>query len=1019
MVAKSMSVHVGEAPRGDGERSPMLSADSVQFVVTINPVPHTDPKLASVDLRRRRQSSLLNGSKSRYITSVATSSFSPKKDSADEAGYSTTTLVATCNGGATGRIHLATIVERPGENNSRVVRMKYSSKAGVRNIPSFATVCIANFPSKTNQPSAAILAIDVEGKLHVHHHVEKNESNGPDANNHLFDMELCFSNEVDVGNQKSPKRGRKSKAPASAQSDPTSSYPFTSMNTLTARMESVTANNSKPYTSEKNSQESLCSTPKRKGRKRKATTPSKRDEGGRAAYVVASSLNESHLLPSQYPPVIIRLSFDESDPGHESKLERVSWSKIPGLEHVNSPMACITFASRAYCGNQLWGTLVSLMRYDKGQDRAGIYIGDVDEGIVLMGFRDGSLYATTVINGEPGHASKLLQFNSGGEPFLSLQILRTESAEPKLMCVGALGTLAIIDSDKNGAVKVDMKRLPFYGRSCSLACVGYHKSASNGTDLSLIGTNDTGKTYLYQLFIKCKESTERQAGNNLQLRIMIRVPISCGNVSSGARQFEFVWSSQIGKVSLIRIAPDMKIKLATRSKQSLLATLRKKEISCSLPPNRIAQETNAVSKYETVTQTVKAAISTKHETVDVHSSVVSLDFHSNQATKEVRDAIRIVSLSSSNAPPIQCTINASNTAQGFDLGMKNEKIPASSSWYHSVHTISSSMILPESIKDMTPLCYRRTRDGLVKVLYGGSSASLSCQNSSSMHVPMYDFAPVSVYASLSKIFIENRHADNIAWEESVRLDANVDVLNITGQAKRAHMQGAVVPFKLGKKSSVPLSGDVFTPFLKFVNIVRVDGSEDVRNAAEKEVQQLVQGAGGRKSLLAKMMDDTIIYGHSNASEKVHCCSSSVLLASSKNMAQYDKHGSRDNAGIVPIALALNSQKDTGICELGFAFGSVSNNTNKFMSLLPLMRQSIIRYSQREEELRSDVPKDECYSRLLSEKQAAKIVKHVDKCARELLSRIEMSSSNDTCPSALLTKCVSLYEIMRTLQFIIG
>jgi hypothetical protein len=444
---------VGEARRGDDERSPMLSADSVKSVVTINHVHQNNPKLASVELRRRRQSSLLevNGSKSRFSTSVATSSFSSNEVGDDyEPGHSTTTLVATCNRGATGRIHLATVVEGPEENIGRMVRLKYSSKAGRDNSPLFATVCIATFPSKTNQPSAAILAIDVEGKLYAHH-IETNES---DDNNHLFHMDLCFSSEVETVKQKSPKRGKKSKA-TSTQNDPVSSHPFTSMNTLTARTESGTSNNCKSYASKKSSQEAPCSTPNRKGQKRKATTPSKNDEGGQVVYAVASSLNESHLLPSQSPPVIIRLSLDEIHPYQGSKLTGVSWSTVPGLNHVNSPMACITFASRVSCGNSLWSTLVSLMRCDEGQDHAEI---DVDEGIVLMGFQDGSLYATTVINGEPGHASKLLKLNSFGEPFLSLHFLRAESTEPKLMCVGALGTLAIIYSDKNGAVKVTKVR---------------------------------------------------------------------------------------------------------------------------------------------------------------------------------------------------------------------------------------------------------------------------------------------------------------------------------------------------------------------------------------------------------------------------------------------------------------------------------------------------------------------------------------------------------------------------------
>jgi hypothetical protein len=296
---------------------------------------------------------------------------------------------------------------------------------------------------------------------------------------------------------------------------------------------------------------------------------------------------------------------------------------------------------------------------------------------------------------------------------------------------------------------------------------------------------------------------------------------------------------------------------------------------------------------------------------------------------------------------------------------------------------------------MTPICYRRTKVGLVKVLYGGSSTSLSCQNTSSIYVPAYDFGPVSLYASLSKIYID--HDDVIgnegsnSWVQSVRFDKNIAVLDIRGQANFARMQGAVVPFKLGKQSSVPLAGDVFTPLLIFATIVMVKGVSDVRSIAEKEVEQLA-----------------------NASEKVHCCSSSILLASSKNIEEHRKHESRGN--VAPIALVLNSQKDTEICEVGFALGS---NEYEFMQLLPLMRHSIILQSQREEKIGLVVLKNECYRRLLSEKKAAKIAKHVDKCARELLSRSELSSSSDICPTALLTKCVSLYEIMRTLQFIFG
>ena len=118
------------------EHSPVLSADCVQSVITINPVPH-HPKsintLPSVDLKKRRQNPLQKGPASRRSTSVATCSLSCNDGGDDKTGYNATTLVATCNGRTDGRIHLATIVEGHGERNakddSRVIQMKYSSKS--------------------------------------------------------------------------------------------------------------------------------------------------------------------------------------------------------------------------------------------------------------------------------------------------------------------------------------------------------------------------------------------------------------------------------------------------------------------------------------------------------------------------------------------------------------------------------------------------------------------------------------------------------------------------------------------------------------------------------------------------------------------------------------------------------------------------------------------------------------------------------------------------------------------------
>ena len=993
MVAKNMSAYVEEGCRRpkDESSSPVLSKECVQSILTINPINPTVSggmsPLSSSDqhVRRRRRKQLVVGSGSRIKTSVAVSSFTTNGDAGDDTGHTTTTMIASCNDGA--RIHVATIIEGPGESCEREVRMKYSSRSDDGNAPPYAAVCIANFDSgKPNQHNAAILALDTEGKIYAHH-AEINKSD----ESHLFDMEICF-NDDDVGNskQKSPKRSRKiSNTPKSTQQN---YHPFTSMNTLTPRQELLnSANNSNPKSS---SQEiPPPSTPTRKG-KRKATSPSRTSDGSHTIYAVASRLNESHFLPMQFfaPPVLIRLSFDY----HQGSKRSVSWTKIPGLDHVHSSLTCITFASRALCGNKLWNSIVSLMRCNESKAQTE---SEDDEGIVLMGCQDGSLYCTIVTNGEPCKASKLLQLN-GGEPVLSLALLRTESVEPKLMCFGVLGTIAIIcnSTSKNDDIDFVLKRLPFEGRWCSLATVGYNEGPSNDTQLlSIIGTTDSGKSYFCQFSIGCQQDpSETKSRKKLALQKKFRLPIAhvscvdaCPSITLRDR-FQFVSYSLGGKISLMRI-PSSGWNMVPRtagSNQSLLAMLRRngKSLQCNSPLNQRAQDTNATSKYKSVLRTLKAAIETKQESVDTQAD--SLDATSIHAANEVREAIRVISLSSRNAPPpINCNITASKCVQGFDLEMKNEKRHTTSSWCHSIHTITSSnstlspMLRPESINNMTPLCYRRTRNGLIKVLFGGSSSSLTCQNSSSVHIPVCNFDPVSVYASLSKIIKDNQ----LNRKPNIRFKKHANI-----------QQGVVIPFTLGKRSSIPLSGDtVFTPSLNFAGIIRnaKDGTE-ARSIAEKEVQQMTQA---RKSV--------------NGSEKVHCCSSSVLLASSKHIEQYHRNESHNGA---PIALIFNPRQGTEICELGFALGSDD------MSLLPLVRHSIIRYSRSEEKLLSDVLKNECYRALLSEKQAVKIARHVDKSACEMISRIESdSSSDDNTPTAMLTKCLSLYEILRTIQFIIG
>jgi hypothetical protein len=102
-----------------------------------------------------------------------------------------------------------------------------------------------------------------------------------------------------------------------------------------------------------------------------------------------------------------------------------------------------------------------------------------------------------------------------------------------------------------------------------------------------------------------------------------------------------------------------------------------------------------------------------------------------------------------------------------------------------------------------------------------------------------------------------------------------------------------------------------------------------------------------------------------------------------------------------------------VCVVAFAVGSSIITPNESLSLLPLIRQAIIRrgleqyYRNRASKTSRDyVSLLEAYHELLNGKQTKKITKRIQRSSQELLANIERTPVN---------ACLTLYEILRTLN----
>ncbi len=406
---------------------------------------------------------------------------------------------------------------------------------------------------------------------------------------------------------------------------------------------------------------------KRKGRKRKLTAsegskiPDKdttintdalcerEDPSNFGVYVIASNLN-GIVSPSEARPVVMHLtsssqsllsSFNhqnsECDKTNKSFLSRKSkttknstdlivqaWSEIPGLERVTCPITSICFSSRSRCGPEAWSKIISAV--DEAKRRSGEsppcesfsepVISEIfaenglnaitQEGVILIGFKDGSLMASFVSNNySPSKEPILVKHDDhdlvitsvvtilrmpGNEPIISIQLISLEIDETQegsqlsqkpciILCAGALGTIVTLPSSNYlrsslklaEEIEIAHRLIPCKSRLVSIGCLAVHfpdnkvehtgvisKGSSSKTVqsplISLIATDDLGRTTQHSFPIYCGKPLQETPVKSLRLPRFSRFSSSIAPLPSGvSAKSVFVLLARKNKIAVLAI----------------------------------------------------------------------------------------------------------------------------------------------------------------------------------------------------------------------------------------------------------------------------------------------------------------------------------------------------------------------------------------------------------------------------------------------------------------------------------
>ena len=1058
-----------------GQYNRSIPVGSIRSVVAINPA------VVSANSNSLISRHLLSNNLSRLTTpttSISTASYyqdeTNKREGKDGGASSRVSLIAACSQISTryddksegnnshSRITLATIINPPMNDNKdmeyRVLDMQYSANTTCKSSfssPAYTTVCIAT----TMQHQSILLAIDSSGILHTYrikkHHEKPKQVNSP------LDMQECKFNTAARGS--TPKKGKKSKPNKSITSNDNELQPLLSqMNTLSTRMEEsieqYTDNEDRTISSPTiTTLQSPAKT--KKGRKRKHSPSEAAHDIDERMHLVASTLN-GQVLPSQSPPIAMVLSSSRLS----DQWTGMAWSKITGLEDVHVPMTCIMYASKVKCGSMIWKSIISMME-SKEQDTNE---QECDEGIVLMGFQDGSLRAalvatntTSVSNDDEqatsidiGNTKTLLQL-SCNEPIISLDMITTSSnSYPTLLCVGALGTMVTLSSYEE---KEDEAKIPkiivqcplklYGGRLTSIACVGCQ--SPDNTDetnvLYFISINDSNQTFLHRICLKGDNSNgkeDEQTCHRLPIPARIAVLSIHGFPGLSSDTTMFTLSIANGKSIVMKI-PLSDVTNDSTTNTSMLSLLNgRSSVAATRTSSYKKNQTNGkASTLESLLRKLDLASTTNNKSKPQPLSN-SIDQQTKHSMKEIREVTQVaasISSPSSKPLPMQCEVKHLESGRGVGIVAEDMSITKQtiSSWITSVHIIQScpqalsSMLRPQSTKSMPVLCYRRNKSGSpTRVVYGGTAASHN-GNNNTIDVSMNNYIPISAYASLSMVYSDQlsvNRAQSVSsktWQQSSNIAQSNDLLCSSGSAKRCSSEmylGITLPFDIASRTNKvsPMTLDILDMRGSYhhTSVNQGDSQSNPRDIAEKQVLQWYQQSTSQQQYTLPMIrEQKLIQRHSTGSSvegaKVYCCSNllKVGYSGAETTESYTA-----NIGFGPmVVVKYKASTETNITtsqdgggEVAFAVGSSLISPEQALSFLPLIRQAFMRQSKSSTKLL------EAYHLLLTEKKTAKVAKHIIRSCDDLVTKVE--KADHVCSNELLTAAISLYEIIRALKY---
>jgi len=1066
-----------------GQYNRSIPVGSIRSVVTVNPaVVSAGPNCLSY-----RHNLLSNNlSRATATTSIATASYyqdeTTKNGGKDGGASSRISLVATCtqipsryddktdenNQYSYSRISLASIISSPINDNKdsnmeyRVLGMQYSAnnatnKSSSSSPAAYATVCIA---TTTIQHQPILVAIDSSGVLHTCP-IKKHQKPQTKQVNSLLDMQEC---KFTITRGSTPK-GKKSKPNKSTTSNDEELQPLLSqMNTLSARMEEsieqYTDNKElslpSPASTTSQSPTKTTSPSKKKGRKRKHS-PSKASQdiddtsNTHKIHLVASNLN-GQVLPSQYPPIVMVVSSSNSS----EQWSGIAWSKISGLEDVHVPMTCIMYSSKAKCGSKIWNSIISMMESEEQENKEQ----ECDEGIVLMGFEDGSLRAaiitTNTTNDEQqassiniGNTKTLLQL-SCNEPIISLDMFTSKSS-PTLICVGALGSIVTLSHDKKDEAEIPkfIVQCPLKlcsGRLTSIACVGCQSPDNSEEKYQMfVSINDSNQSFLHRVCLNGDNHVE-QACRRLPIPARMTALSIHGfpNLTGGDTTL-FTVATATNKSIVMKI-PLSEVKANDSTTNSSMLSLLNGRSSVAATRTSSQQKNQIKGKSSTLQSLLHKLdlASTANNKSRMQPLSDSIDQQTKDSMKEIREVTQVaasISNPSSKPLPMQCEVKHLKSGR---VSIVAEEMPiakqtTASSWITSVHIMQScpqalsSMLRPHSTKSMTTLCFRRNKSGKpTRVVYGGTATSHS-GNNNIIDVTMNDYIPISAYASLSMVYTDQlsvKRAQSVSsktWQQLSNIAQSNNLLCSSGSAKRCSSEmylGITLPFDIASRTNKvsPLMLDILDMRdSNHTSVNQSDSESNPREIAEKQVLQWYQQSSSQQQYTLPMIrEQQLIQRHSTGSiagdAKVYCCSN--LLSVGYSGAK-TKESHTANIGFGPMAVVKckasrpeNNATTSQDGEVAFAVGSSLISPEKALSMLPLIRQAFMsRSSQRSKDSMQLL---EAYHLLLTEKKTVKVAKHIIRSCDDLVTKVEQVEHS--CQNELLTAVVSLYEIIRALKY---